>query len=152
MVEQRRKLLAILLVIATLALAIGATAFMLADLSGEAEPSLVETQLASALLRLKLRWNGALQSSPLTPAEDDLVRGSELYQVQCAVCHGATRLFLAFCRGSCLEAPSGATPPTILPRPANPKENGSATPLGPAFTQFLNFCLMRTRLADLYPW
>ena len=59
---------------------------------------------------------------------------------------------LAFCCGSCLEGPYGATPPTVLPRPANPKENVSAIPLGLAFTQFLIFGLMRTRLADLYPW
>ena len=91
MVGQRRKLLANLLIIATLALAMAVTTFLLVDLSGEAEPSLLETRLASRLLQMKLRWNGASQSSPLTPTEDDLVRGSELYEVRCAVCHGATR-------------------------------------------------------------
>ena len=76
---------------ATLALILCFAAFALADLSAEAEPSWLETKLASALLQTKLRLNPPLKSSPITPTDEDLERGSELYETRCANCHGATR-------------------------------------------------------------
>ena len=85
------KFLPHLLMAVTLALMLCVAAFTLADLSAEAEPSWLETRLASALLQTKLRVNRPLKSSPLAPTEGDLVRGSELYEVRCAICHGATR-------------------------------------------------------------
>lgn len=75
----------------TFALILCFAAFALTDLSAEAEPSWLETRLASGLLQTKLRLNPPLKSSPLAPTEDDLVRGSELYETRCANCHGVTR-------------------------------------------------------------
>jgi mono/diheme cytochrome c family protein len=72
-----------------LTLCVGTLAFI--DLSSEAEPSWLETRLASAALQIKLRLNRPVKSSPLPISEEDLVRGSELYEQRCAVCHGATR-------------------------------------------------------------
>lgn len=86
-----RKTLPYLLTAVTLALVLCFAAVALVDLSAEAEPSWVEARLASALLQVKLRLNRPLKSSPLAVTEDDLVRGSELYEMRCANCHGATR-------------------------------------------------------------
>lgn len=86
-----RKILPYLLTTVTLALTLCFAAFALVDLSAEAEPSRLEARLASALLQIKLRLSHPLKSSPLTATEDDLVRGSELYEMRCANCHGATR-------------------------------------------------------------
>ena len=86
-----RKILPYLLTTVTLALTLCFAGFALVDPSAEAEPSWLEARLASALLQVKLRLNRPLKSSPLTATEDDLVRGSELYEMRCANCHGATR-------------------------------------------------------------
>jgi mono/diheme cytochrome c family protein len=72
-------------------LAVAAFAFGTVDPSSDAEPSWVEKRLAASLLRAKLRLSRETKACPLTPTEADLVRGSELYQQQCAICHGATR-------------------------------------------------------------
>ena len=69
----------------------GAVTFTIIDTSSEAEPSWLEKQFAPALLRIKLRFSPATKACPFTPTEDDLERGSELYQQRCAICHGATR-------------------------------------------------------------
>jgi mono/diheme cytochrome c family protein len=66
-------------------------AFTAIDISGEAEPSWVEARFASILLQTKLRFNRPLKVCPLAATEQDLERGSELYQEQCGFCHGVTR-------------------------------------------------------------
>lgn len=86
-----RKILPYLLAAVTSALLLCFGAFSLLDLSAEAEPSRLETRLASTLLQVKLRLSHSLKSSPLVPTEDDLVRGGELYETRCANCHGVTR-------------------------------------------------------------
>ena len=86
-----RNILSYLLVAALLALILGVTAFAFTDVSADAEPSWLETRLASALLQAKLRLDRPLKSPPLAPTEEDLVRGSELYETRCANCHGAAR-------------------------------------------------------------
>ena len=85
-----KKILPYLLVAAMLALILGVTAFAFTDVSADAEPSWLETRLASALLQAKLRLDRPLKSPPLAPTQEDLVRGSELYETRCANCHGAT--------------------------------------------------------------
>lgn len=65
--------------------------FAVVDVSGEAEPSRLETWVASSLLQIKLRFKRPKKVSPLSPTEQDLERGSELYQRQCGICHGVTR-------------------------------------------------------------
>ena len=91
MAMRARKILPYLLTAVTLVLMLCFAAFALIDLSAEAEPSWLETRLASTLLQVKLRLSHPLKSSPLTPTEDDLIRGSELYEARCANCHGVTR-------------------------------------------------------------
>lgn len=86
-----RVFLPCLLTAMTLALVLCIAAFTLIDVTAEGEPSRLETRWASALLHVKLRFSNSPKSSPLAPTEDDLVRGSELYEVRCANCHGATR-------------------------------------------------------------
>ena len=86
-----RKILPYLLTAVTLALVLCFAAFALVDLSAEAEPWWLEARLASALMQVKLRLSRPLKSSPLPPTEEDLVRGSELYEMRCANCHGAAR-------------------------------------------------------------
>ena len=91
MIVQRYKRLAALLVIAVFAAVLGATAFAAVDVSGEAEPWWLEKRLASVFLGMKLRANRPTKLSPLTPTEQDLEKGSDIYREQCAICHGATR-------------------------------------------------------------
>jgi len=61
------------------------------DITAEAEPSWIETRFASVFLEMKLRFNRPLKVSPLVPTEQDLERGSDLYQEQCGFCHGVAR-------------------------------------------------------------
>ena len=66
-------------------------AFTAVDITGEAEPSWVETWIVSSLLQIKLRFRTRIRVSPLKPTEQDLERGSDLYEQQCGVCHGVGR-------------------------------------------------------------
>ncbi len=86
-----RKILVFLLLGVTSTVALCVAAFALVDVSADAEPSWLEARLASALLQVKLRLNRPSRTSPLVATEDDLVRGSELYDTRCANCHGVTR-------------------------------------------------------------
>lgn len=86
-----RKTLLYLLAAVMLALILSLAAFTFTDLSADAEPSWLETRVASALLQAKLWLERPLKSPPLAPTEEDLMRGSELYETRCANCHGATR-------------------------------------------------------------
>ena len=72
-------------------LAFVVAAFTFVDVSGDAEPSPAERWLTSALLNAKIRWKSPRKVSPLTRADEDLERGSELYQQQCGFCHGEAR-------------------------------------------------------------
>lgn len=80
-----------LLLPVTLALLLGVAVFSLTDVSADAEPSWLETQLASDLLEAKLRLDRPLKFPPLALTEEDLVRGGELYETRCANCHGVAR-------------------------------------------------------------
>ena len=91
MIGQRYKRLTAFLVIPVFAAVLGATAFAAVDVSGEAEPSWLEKQFASVLLSMKLRANRPTKLSPLTPTEQDLEKGSDIYRDQCGFCHGVTR-------------------------------------------------------------
>jgi len=64
---------------------------MTVDISGDAEPSSAERWFASVLLDAKIRSIRPKKLSPLTQADEDLERGSELYQQQCGFCHGVAR-------------------------------------------------------------
>ena len=77
--------------VATSVVMILVTAFVVIDISGEAEPSWLEARVASSLLQIKLRLSRPTKASPLMPTEQDLERGSELYQQQCGICHGVAR-------------------------------------------------------------
>ena len=77
--------------LAALALVVLVAAFTAVDITGEAEPSWVENRIASSLLQMKLRFSRSKKVSPLAPTEQDLERGSELYQEQCGFCHGVAR-------------------------------------------------------------
>ena len=61
------------------------------DVSGDAEPSSAERWFTSVLLDAKIRSYRPKKRSPLTQADEDLGRGSELYQQQCGFCHGVAR-------------------------------------------------------------
>src|ERR1700686_566547 len=61
---------------------------MTVDVSSDAEPSSAERWFASVLLDPKIRSIRPKKLSPLTQADEDLEHGSELYQQQCAFCHG----------------------------------------------------------------
>jgi mono/diheme cytochrome c family protein len=61
------------------------------DVTADAEPSSAERWLASVLLDAKIRSYRPRKLSPLTQADEDLERGSELYQQQCGFCHGVAR-------------------------------------------------------------
>jgi len=61
------------------------------DVSGDAEPSSAERWLTSVVLNAKIRSYRPKRISPLTQADEDLERGSELYQQQCGFCHGVAR-------------------------------------------------------------
>jgi len=87
----QRKLLRNLAVAALLAGALGTTTFLLLDVSAEAEPSWIESRIASNALHLKLRLSRAAKAPPFVANESDLERGSDLYIKQCAFCHGTMR-------------------------------------------------------------
>lgn len=91
MIGKRPKRFIFFLVVAVFAAVLGATVFAAVDVSSEAEPSLLEKRLATALLRMKLRANRPTKLSPLAPTEQDLERGSDIYREQCGYCHGVTR-------------------------------------------------------------
>lgn len=76
-------------VMVTVILCVAAVTFT--DLSADSEPSWLETRLASTLLQAKLWLNRPAKYPPFALAEEDLVRGGELYETRCANCHGATR-------------------------------------------------------------
>jgi mono/diheme cytochrome c family protein len=61
------------------------------DVTADAEPSSAERWLASVLLDAKIRSYRPRKLSTLTQADEDLERGSELYQQQCGFCHGVAR-------------------------------------------------------------
>ena len=77
--------------LATIVLVLLVAAFTAVDITGEAEPSWLERSFASSLLQTRLRLNGPLKVPPLALTEQDLERGSELYQEQCGFCHGVAR-------------------------------------------------------------
>jgi mono/diheme cytochrome c family protein len=91
MIDQRYKRLRIFLIVAVFAAVLGVIAFATVDVSAEAEPSWLEKRLATALLDMKLRANRATKVPPLTPTEQDLEKGSDIYREQCGFCHGVTR-------------------------------------------------------------
>ena len=91
MIDQRYTRLRAFLVIALFAAVLGVMAFVAVDVSGEAEPWWLEKRLASVFLGLKLRANRSTKLSPLTPTEQDLEKGSDIYREQCGFCHGMTR-------------------------------------------------------------
>lgn len=86
-----RKILPYLLISVTLALILCTVAFILIDVSAEAEPSPLETWVTSSLLQIKLRLDRPMKSAPFVPTEEDLERGSELYEGRCSICHGVVR-------------------------------------------------------------
>ena len=99
--------------VAALALALLVAAFTTVDMTGEAEPSWIETRFASIFLQMKLRLNRTTKVSPFAPTEQDLERGSDLYQQQCGFCHGVTRGRMApFARSL------SPRPPQFVIRPA----------------------------------
>ena len=77
--------------LATFVLVLFVAVFTAVDITGEAEPSWLERSFASSLLQTRLRLNRPPKVSPLAPTEQDLERGSELYQEQCGFCHGVAR-------------------------------------------------------------
>jgi len=85
------KLLQNLAVAALLVAALGTMAFLLLDVSAEAEPSWIESRIASSALHLKIRLSHAARTPPFAASESDLERGSDLYIKQCAFCHGTMR-------------------------------------------------------------
>jgi mono/diheme cytochrome c family protein len=78
-------------VIASATVLVIVVGLMTVDVSGDAEPSSAERWFASALLDAKIRSYRPKKLSPLTQADEDLERGSELYQQQCGFCHGVAR-------------------------------------------------------------
>lgn len=86
-----RKILRNLSVVALLAAALGTTTFLLLDVSAEAQPSWIESRIASSALHLKLRLGRAETTQPFVATDSDLERGSDLYIKQCAFCHGTMR-------------------------------------------------------------
>jgi len=86
-----RKFLKSLVAAGFLGAALGTTAFLLLDVTAEAEPSWLESRIASSALHLKLRFRPAARTPPFVVHESDLERGSDLYIKQCAYCHGTMR-------------------------------------------------------------
>lgn len=76
---------------AMLAASLATMAFLLLDVTAEAEPSWIETSIASRALHLKLRFGRTTKAPPFVASESDLERGSDLYIKQCAFCHGTMR-------------------------------------------------------------
>jgi mono/diheme cytochrome c family protein len=89
MASQYKRLILLLLMAACVG-ALGAAGVTAIDMTGEAEPSWVETRLAQTLLHLKL---GTKRSkTPLLDVnEEDRQKANDIYEQQCAFCHGATR-------------------------------------------------------------
>jgi mono/diheme cytochrome c family protein len=86
-----QKQIRILGVAALLVIVLGTTAFLLLDVTAEANPSWIESRIASSALHLKLRLRRPTKTPPITTTEADLERASDLYIKQCAFCHGTTR-------------------------------------------------------------
>jgi mono/diheme cytochrome c family protein/catechol 2,3-dioxygenase-like lactoylglutathione lyase family enzyme len=64
---------------------LGVLAFLVIDVSGEAEPSWLEREVAFQLLRARV------ESAPFpsqTLADSDVKRSTEIYQQRCGLCHG----------------------------------------------------------------
>jgi mono/diheme cytochrome c family protein len=91
MIDRRYERLTAFLVIVVFAAVLGATAFAAVDVSAEAKPGWLEKRVASVLLGMKLRVNRPTKPSLLTPTDQDLERGSDIYREQCGLCHGVTR-------------------------------------------------------------
>jgi cytochrome c len=86
-----RKRFILLLAIAVAALAIGAVAFTVVDITNEAEPSRAETWLTWSVFRMKVRAQKPRHVVEFTTTEKDLDRANTMYQQMCSFCHGATR-------------------------------------------------------------
>ena len=91
------------LAVAASVLVVLVAAFAVLDMSGEAEPSWVETLVASSLLQIKLRFGRQRRVSPIAPTVQDLERASELYQEQCGFCHGVARGRMAVVRKNSIQ-------------------------------------------------
>jgi mono/diheme cytochrome c family protein len=91
MIDQRYKRLTAFLVIAVFAAVLAAAAFAALDVSAEAEPTWIEKRFAAALLEMKLRVKRPTKLPPLTPTEQDIEKGSDIYREQCGFCHGVSR-------------------------------------------------------------
>ena len=85
------KLLRNLAAAAFLTASLATMAFLLLDVTAEAEPSAFESRIASSALHLKLRFRRTAQGPPFVATESDLEKGSDLYIKQCAFCHGTMR-------------------------------------------------------------
>lgn len=87
-----RKQIAAAIVIVAFAFVLGAVAFVVVNISNEAEPSGAERQLAALLFELKIRSHRPQTSDRRFPADDEkLERASSMYQQMCSFCHGAAR-------------------------------------------------------------
>lgn len=88
----RRRKIALSLVIVVVLFALGAVAFAGVDISNEVEPSRAEKWLASFLLQMKLRTRTPQSSAQKSPAtEQELERAASMYQQMCSFCHGVAR-------------------------------------------------------------
>jgi mono/diheme cytochrome c family protein len=63
-------------------------ALTMVDVSSEAEPSWIETRLASSFLDVKVRLKDPARTSPLNSPDEDVIVGGQLYRARCSFCHG----------------------------------------------------------------
>lgn len=71
--------------------AVVSLALISVDITSAAEPSHVETWIASSLLYVKVRAQKPRPPEHFTASDVDLDRASTMYQQMCAFCHGAAR-------------------------------------------------------------
>lgn len=77
------------LVISATLIGLGVLALLTIDISGEAEPTWMERELAFRLLQVRIELRGAPESLPLTLDSSGVKRSSEKYEERCASCHGS---------------------------------------------------------------
>ena len=60
----------------------------LAEVRGDAPPSLLETSLMQMAVRASVRKHAAETPNPVAPTDENLIAGGKMYLNECAGCHG----------------------------------------------------------------
>lgn len=83
-----RKIYAAIGLLLVVVIVIAITSYLKENWSATGQPGRVETAMARWILRLS-RQDAANEKNPLLPTEENLSKGEESYDLNCAFCHGS---------------------------------------------------------------